>query len=154
MCWDSLSPTVEKLLKDNPPPLMIVIQLGSNDMGNEKIVGLIKSIKCDILRLRCLIPNTMIVWSDILMRRYWHTAISGKSMELARKRVNSDIKKFMKEEGQFVINHPNIRASEISLYRYDGTHLTDQGNDIYLNNLQGGIEACLPPGLKSPFPTS
>jgi hypothetical protein len=29
-----------------------------------------------------------VVWSEILMRRYWHNAKDGKAVELARKPVN------------------------------------------------------------------
>jgi hypothetical protein len=50
--------------------------------------------------------------------------------------VNCAANNFIKNEGHYVIKHPNIRASEIELYRFDGTHLSDIGNDIYLNNLQ------------------
>lgn len=53
-----------------------------------------------------------------------------------------------------VIKHPNIRASEIELYRFDGTHLSDIGNDIYLNNLQGALETFITsPNTKS-FPVA
>ena len=62
-----------------------------------------------------LLPNTKIVWSDILMRRYWH-----------------------KERD--VIRRPNIRSTEINIYRHDGTHLSDTGNAVYLNNVQEAIE--------------
>jgi hypothetical protein len=47
-----------------------------------------------------------------------------------------------------------IFSSEIELYRFDGTHLTDIGNDIYLNNLQGALETLITsPNTKS-FPVA
>ena len=75
------------------------------------------------------------------MRRYWHVSNGdGKSIEKIRIRVNTALRNCVKKEGHCCISHPNIRANEKSLYRFDGTHLTDSGNDILLNNLQGALE--------------
>ena len=74
------------------------------------------------------------------MRRYWHCAHNGTAIERARKRINSAVNKFVKNDGHCVIHHPNIRAREKNLYRFDGTHLSDIGVDIYLNNIQGAVE--------------
>jgi hypothetical protein len=101
------------------------------------------------------LPNTRIIWSEILIRRYWHVAKGdGKIIENIRKRVNCAVNNCIKNEGHYVIKHPNIQASEIELYRFDGTHLTDIGNDIYLNNLQGALETLITsPNTKS-FPVA
>lgn len=155
MSWYDFASTVEKEIKLLPPPSYLIIQLGSNDLGKGKSCGLIVDIKRDIGRIRLLLPNTRIIWSEILMRRYWHVAKGdGKIIEKIRKRVNCAVNNFIKNEGHYVIKHPNIRASEIELYRFDGTHLSDIGNDIYLNNLQGALETFVTsPNTKS-FPVA
>ncbi|CAG2231803.1 unnamed protein product [Mytilus edulis] len=143
MLWNDFNAKVSHAVDKFSPPAMIVIQLGSNDLVKVKTLELIQNIERDILRLHLLLPNTRIVWSEMLMRRYWHGATDGKAIERSRKRVNSAINNYALNDGHCVIQHPNIRAREMNLYRYDGTHLSDIGYDIYLNNIQGGIETFL-----------
>ncbi|CAG2214541.1 unnamed protein product [Mytilus edulis] len=143
MLWNDFNAKVSHAVDKFSPPAMIIIQLGSNDLVKVKSLELIQNIERDILRLHLLLPNTRIVWSEMLMRRYWHGATDGKAIERSRKRVNSAINNYALNDGHCVIQHPNIRAREMNLYRYDGTHLSDIGYDIYLNNIQGGIETFL-----------
>jgi hypothetical protein len=99
------------------------------------------------MRFKLLLPNTKIVWSDILMRRYWHKARDGRAVERSRNRVNLAVKM------QYcVIRRPNIRSTEITLYLHDGTHLSDTGNAVYLNNVQGAIGYFLVSDSRTPFP--
>ena len=134
-------------------PSYLIIQLGSNDLGKGKSCGLIVDIKRDIGRTRLLLPNTRIIWNEILMRRYWHVAKGdGRIIEKIRKRVNCAANNFIKNEGHYVIKHPNIRTSELELYRFDGTHLSDIGNDIYMNNLQGALETFITSPNTKRFP--
>ncbi|XP_063439102.1 uncharacterized protein LOC134720647 isoform X1 [Mytilus trossulus] len=143
MLWNDFNAKVLHAVEKFSPPAMIVIQLGSNDLVKVKTLELIQNIVRDILRLHLLLPNTRIVWSEMLMRRYWHGATDGKAIERSRKRVNSAINNYVLNDGHCIIQHPNIRAQELNLYRYDGTHLSDIGYNIYLNNIQGGIETFL-----------
>jgi hypothetical protein len=49
-----------------PPPSYLIIKLISNDLGKGKSCGLIIYIKRDIGRIRLILPNTRIIWSEIL----------------------------------------------------------------------------------------
>ena len=137
-------PIIDKNLRSNPAPNILVIQLGSNDLGILKGKELIELIKLDVFRLRTLLPNVILVWSEILPRRYWHVANNQVAVENSRKRVNTAAKAIFLNEIQkeFTIRHPNSRVTENVLYRYDGVHLSDAGNNVYLNNIQGGLELC------------
>ena len=121
----------------------LIIQLGSNDLGIVKGKELIELIRCDILHLWTLYPDLKLIWSEILQRRYWHNANNQVTIETSRKRVNLAIKNIFLNEIQkgCIIRHPNITVKEKSLLRYDGVHLSDVGNNIYLNNIQGALEA-------------
>ena len=147
MLWSEFNPTVSKLIARFPPPAMIIIQLGSNDLGTCKSIDLIQNIEMCLL-----LHSTRIIWSDILMRKYWHCAHNGTAIERARKRINSAVNKFVKNDGHCVIHHPNIRAREKNFYRFDGTHLSDIGVDIYLNNIQGAVETFMSSNQTRSFP--
>ncbi|CAG2197012.1 unnamed protein product [Mytilus edulis] len=79
MLWNDFNAKVSHAVDKFSPPAMIIIQLGSNDLVKVKSLELIQNIERDILRLHLLLPNTRIVWSEMLMRRYWHGATDGKS---------------------------------------------------------------------------
>jgi hypothetical protein len=51
---------IEKFLLTQPLPQILIIQLGSNDLGIAKGKELIELIRCDILRLRTLYPDLKI----------------------------------------------------------------------------------------------
>ena len=63
-----------------PSPAMIVIHLGSNDIGTIKTFNLIENIETDILRFKLLFPNCRIIWSELLMTRYCHNAKKGTAL--------------------------------------------------------------------------
>ena len=127
MLWREVGGAVAQAKDRFPPPSLLLIQVGSNDLTEIKSVDLVDDITSDILRIKLLFPNAKVVWSEILMRRYWHNANDGKAVELARKRLNLAVKNAVLKEGFCVIHHPNIRAKERNLYIFDGTHLSDTG---------------------------
>ena len=65
MLWNELKDSVEKKIITTPTPGFLIIQLGSNDLGKTQNSELIQDINRDILRIKLLLPNTRIVWSEI-----------------------------------------------------------------------------------------
>ena len=84
----------------------MIIHCGSNDLTEVKTADLIHDINADIIRFKLLLPNTKIVWSDILMRRYWHKALDGRAVERSRNRVNLAVKKCSTERGVLCNSSP------------------------------------------------
>ena len=143
MQWKELIPTFDEYLLTRPRPQILLIQLGSNDLAILKSKELIELIRLDVLRLQALFPELILIWSEILPRCYWHFADNQVLLENTRKRTNTAVKGIFKSAiGKgFIIRNPNILSKEISLYRYDGVHLSNVGNDVYLNNIKGPLEA-------------
>jgi hypothetical protein len=100
-------------------------------------VVLWRAICRDIDTIREMRPGCVIIWSHILPRLYWHGANNTRGIDKARKRINSKVERHVMQFGGKVIRHPDIVSEEIGLFRFDGTHLSDIGNDIFLNEIQG-----------------
>ena len=67
-------------------------------------------------------------------------------MEKVRCRLNSAGSSFLLKSGGGYIRYPDIKGSN-NLLQKDGVHLTDVGNNILLNTIQGGIEQFLVGGF-------
>ena len=152
MHWQDFQASVSEKLQTRPAPSFLLIHLGSNDLGVVSSSDLYEDIELDILRLHAMYPNIKIIWSEMLMRRYWHNADVGKCLENARKRVNLRVRNLVVSIGGYVIRHPNIRSTNRNLYRYDGCHMSTVGNNIYLNTVQGAIETFMKEGGPHVFP--
>ena len=97
---------------------------------------MISNIECDLLRLQAFLPGFKIVWSEILQRRYWYHANDSKAVESADKRMNRE-SEILSSFGGYTTCYITISASEKSLFRYEGTHLSNIGINIYLTTIQG-----------------
>ncbi|KAJ8307959.1 hypothetical protein KUTeg_014489 [Tegillarca granosa] len=129
MKWSQLLTRIQRDLRNFPCPQYLVIQLRWE-------------MKLDILSLSKL-PNTTVVWSCILPRLFWYGARSQVAIDNVRKRTNREISSYILKLGGRVITQSDLSDKETGCYRFDGIHLSDIGNDIYLNALQGALESFL-----------
>ena len=86
-----------------------------------------------------LLPNTLLVWSQILPRRYWRYMYSNIAAEQCRIRLNSFAATEIIMNGGAYIKYPDLQSCSDSLVSTDGVHLTSLGNEIFLNTLQGAL---------------
>ena len=140
MTWRNFEKNVEYLLSDNPPPQFLVIHLGCYDLlalVNTK--DLIDKIKSAIRHTQEKMPNTVLIWSELLPRLYWHGAQKSNKTDKMRKQVNSTISKFIIENGGKYLRHVNI-VPEVKYFRDDGANLSHFGNTVYLNAMHEGLK--------------
>ena len=126
------------------PPQVLGLHLGGNDMGLLTGKALIMQAKADFERIWELWPSTWIVWSDMLPRRTWREGWFPQGLNRAVKKVNREIRLALMYRRGWVINHPEIFIHRADLYRPDGVHLSDVGNDIFLHDLHVGLREFFP----------
>ncbi|CAG2198938.1 unnamed protein product [Mytilus edulis] len=134
-----LESTIKRLMKYEKAPKYLVLHIAGNDLGKTKLGFLRNEIKTTLEKVQSYLPNSSIVWSQILPRTNWRHSISQDSMMACRIRINSAIASFVLKNGGHYIKYPDILPNSTFL-KEDGVHLTDLGNDIFLNNLQGALE--------------
>ncbi|KAJ8315869.1 hypothetical protein KUTeg_008019 [Tegillarca granosa] len=74
---------------------------------------------------------------------FWYAARSQVAIDNVRKRTNREISSYILKLGGRVITESDLSDKETGCYRFDGIYLSDIGNDIYLNALQGALESFL-----------
>lgn len=133
MRWREFLPLIKRRVLLLGPPSAIVVQLGENDMVSFPCYTLRTVILQDLRELAAMVPNTKLIWSQLLQRRIWWGSPCPASTEKVRKRINSAVGKLVVSLGGCVIPHPRISFKEEVLYRADGVHLSTSGNDVWLD---------------------
>lgn len=138
MRWEGLLQTIQLQMLHNPPPKILIIHLGGNNIHNTKITKLISAINKDIKYLRDTLLDTHIIWCDILPRLQWRNNLSEspKLLNIKRKRINRAAHQFLRLLENTSVISPNIPWHMSELFMTDGVHLSDMGNMVYLQTIK------------------
>lgn len=147
MRWCQVLSMVKHLLKYEDPPHLLVIHCGGNDLGSQNGVSLKFRIRDDLIKIAGLLPNTLIVWSQILPRLQWRDERDHRAIERARKRLNNYVATFCLQRGWAYLRYPQIKETS-AFFRDDKVHLSDQGNQVFINNLRSGLSCFLSSNLQ------
>lgn len=136
--WPGLLPLLFEGRK-GPPPHILVLHLGGNDLGLVKGKALTLQALEDFRVIHQRWPGVHIVWSAMLPRRVWREALDAKAIERARKKANWEVGRTLLGGPGSYVSHPEIQAADGSLYRGDGVHLSEKGNQLFLESLRQGL---------------
>jgi lysophospholipase L1-like esterase len=139
MTLGKLRQQITTMMKYQDPPTFIVIHIGGNDIAASKVGHLRNDVKNVLTWVARNLPNTLIIWSQILPRINWRYSENSDAMERCRYRVNNYVASFVIKNGGAYIRYPEIKVNNTCICS-DGVHLTYLGNDVFLSTLQGAIE--------------
>lgn len=138
-----LSSLLSSMPKNAPPPAVLIIHLGTNDLIAMDVYSIRQSILIFMGEIRAQFPTTVVFWSEILPRVFYFGAHSQKGMEQQRKKINRWMRTCCQRHGFTIVRHPQFKWMELSLYRFDGVHLSEAGNAMFCGNLAACINNLL-----------
>lgn len=152
MKWSDLLPKIKKLLSLEDSPDFLMIHCGGNSIGNKfkKSCKLGHDMTNTIDCLKLLIPNTKLIWSEILPRLQYRNENSHKALDTVRIRLNNKLATYVLEKGGFYIRYPELSELDSALFKDlpDGVHLTDFGNSLFLYRIQQALHNFLLSNVK------
>ena len=125
-------------LEDTPD--VIVLHVAGNDLGAYEIGDLRYFLRAQLRYNKRNNRNTKLIWSQILPRTNWRHSKNNEAMEKARKRLNSYAATRTIGMGGAYIKYPNMFLANTELWSADGIHLSNVGNERFLNSLQHALE--------------
>lgn len=150
-------PKIKKLLLLEDSPNFLMIHCEGNSIGNKfkKSCTLGHDMTKTIDSLKLMLPETKIIWSEILPRLQYRNEICHKALESVRIRLNNKLATYVLENGGFYIRYPELSESDPAFFKDlpDGVHLTDFGNIIFLYRIQQALYNFLLTKVKVSPPT-
>lgn len=134
-----LKQQIRTMMRLEDAPHFLILHIAGNDIGSRKIGYLRNDLKSILRWVTRVLPNTIIIWSQVLPRITWRYSSNLSAMEKCRYRINNTIASYILNNGGCYVRYPDIRANHTFLTA-DGVHLTEIGNSVFLNTLQGAIE--------------
>lgn len=141
-------PHIKHCLKYESPPHFLVLHVGGNDIGQYHFQRVRANLLSLLDQLQALLPNTILIWSQILPRLEWRHEICHKALEKCRIRLNSMAAFHVINRGGRYIRYPELNFEGHGLY-CDQVHLCDMGNELFLYRLQHGLQTFMSSSLSS-----
>ncbi|XP_068435275.1 uncharacterized protein [Clinocottus analis] len=142
MRWSGVQQRFDAELKTQSPPDILIIHAGGNDLGLTSAKILSAKITSGLMALHARFPSMTIGYSCINERQEWRYG-HPEGMDYDRNTVNKCIKAAVGKFGGEVIEHPNLRCDDKTLFLSDGVHFSNYGNKIFLTRIHSVLKKIL-----------
>ena len=146
-------PQLCRILRFAKPPSFLILHISGNNIEYTRIGNLRIHVKELILWIKAEMPDTVIIWCQVLPRSSWRMSKNLKAMETCLYRLNNFISSFVLGLGGSYIHYPDLRYDMAGFLKPDGIHLTDIATQIMLNTIQGAIEQFMVNDWITTFPS-
>lgn len=107
--WGEVLPRITEQLQHSIPPDMLVIHCGGNSIGLLTLYDLRIQMFNTVSELATLLPNTLLIWSEILPRTTWRYMFRNIAAEDSRIRLNNAIATHTLNLGGAYIKHQELK---------------------------------------------
>uniref|UniRef100_A0A3B3C365 Protein kinase domain-containing protein n=1 Tax=Oryzias melastigma TaxID=30732 RepID=A0A3B3C365_ORYME len=128
-------------------PDILVLHVGSNDLGNSNVSDLCCEMLKDLKHLNDSFPKMKIAYSLITPRLTWGKFDPMKINE-DRSTVNKNVQLKARSFSGVVIEHPKLTPFESDLFKLDGIQFTSKGFEKFVSSIRDTIKQT----LKQNFP--
>ncbi|XP_048125071.1 uncharacterized protein LOC125311243 isoform X6 [Alosa alosa] len=144
MTWTNLMLQMHEVKSNQPYPDMVIIHLGSNNINMKKKEDLLNTIKKDLTLTHNIFPQCQIVWSDMLLMRFYKQGMtpSNKADEAGdriHEVINRTAHAIVNDLGGRVITHDNI-GPELYSPRGNEMVISNQGIKRFNLNIQQFVD--------------
>ncbi len=130
------------LSSSGPPPGLIIVHLGTNDLVPLGSFFVREAVRIFIEHCCANFPGARLIWSDIFPRACFFGALSQSKLEMKRRSINKWARSVSRRTGVSILHHPQFQWSFCHLFSFDGVHPSPEGLDIVWNNTHTCINSC------------
>lgn len=118
-----------------PPPHILLVHSGGNDLGQVKGKALIWQTRNDVQVIHECWTDNLIVWSAILPCKVWQGVSDPMNIDRAHRKTNKEIGRAIEAGLGLCLGYPNIQFHCPDLYQQDRVHLSLHGNELFLQGI-------------------
>ena len=124
---------VNRLLTRHPYPTTVILHVGTCDIFKDTTANIRNRVDENLNNIRNLLPNSRIIWSDILPRQFYQNEERAKAGKRCTININKEAHKICRSLGNaHVIKTSRVFNPRVSaLFKFDGLHLSPHGYDCY-----------------------
>ena len=139
--WAGVTNRLSRYLRTLDSPHVLILHLGTNDIFRTNLGNIRARILANINAIRQLLPDTQIIWSDILQRLAYRGEAARGAGNRSTRNLNSYARRVLGQmDNTHIIKYSDIISSgQPAMYHTDNIHLNDQGKAAFRQRISDAL---------------